>query len=458
MSSKSQASKIPPVGNTVEGKSVSDATSQIFSKETFTLLMWALAIYIVIWFGSKIFVKRDTITESSDQMVYSQSIDTVVFGLLILGLIAGYHSLSKKDQSNLLGWFIKWCRNFYDNPNTIVEAGIFALVFFAMVYLFRVPMTPEAKPVSIYIIEQKVWIVFASLFVVMFFKYVLGIPIVSILFDNKFVRSLTNSPGTSSSSYSSLFDRWFKKSTTSPSPTKSTTLGSTTSNQPGTTTSNRPGTTTSRRPGTTTSNQPGTTTSNQPGTTTSNRPRGSVTSSTPGSTPGSTTSKSPNSPAGPSNEVFNVTENIYTYEDAKNVCGAYGARLATYDEVEDAYNKGGEWCNYGWSEGQMAFFPTQKETWKKLQVSESTKNNCGRPGVNGGYMANPLLQFGANCFGKKRSPNKQEIDRFNYRKTHILPNTSDNKALSSKSEYFKKQIASGKINLNSYNLNKWSEY
>ena len=183
-----------------------------------------------------------------------------------------------------------------------------------------------------------------------------------------------------------------------------------------------------------------------------------MTSSTPGSTPGSTTSKSPNSPAGPSNEVFNVTENIYTYEDAKNVCGAYGARLATYDEVEDAYNKGGEWCNYGWSEGQMAFFPTQKETWKKLQVSESTKNNCGRPGVNGGYMANPLLQFGANCFGKKRSPNKQEIDRFNYRKTHILPNTSDNKALSSKSEYFKKQIASGKINLNSYNLNKWSEY
>ena len=187
MSTNNQSANIPPVGNKVEGRSASDVSSYIFSKETFTLLMWALAIYVIIWFGSRIFTKRDTITESSDQMVYSQSIDMVVFGLLILGLIAGYYSLSEKDKSNLFGWFLKWCRDFYDNPNSIIEAGIFALVFFAMVYLFRVPMTPEAKPFTVYIIEAKVWIIFATLLVVMFFKYVLGIPIISILFDNKFM-------------------------------------------------------------------------------------------------------------------------------------------------------------------------------------------------------------------------------------------------------------------------------
>ena len=45
-------------------------------------------------------------------------------------------------------------------------------------------------------------------------------------------------------------------------------------------------------------------------------------------------------------------ENKYTFTEADGLCKAFGARLANYDEVESAYNKGGEWCSYGWSEGQ----------------------------------------------------------------------------------------------------------
>jgi len=72
-----------------------------------------------------------------------------------------------------------------------------------------------------------------------------------------------------------------------------------------------------------------------------------------------------------SDEVFNISNNLYTFDDAKNVCGSYGARLANYDEIENAYNNGAEWCNYGWSDGQMAFFPTQKDTWSVLQRTKS---------------------------------------------------------------------------------------
>jgi hypothetical protein len=61
-------------------------------------------------------------------------------------------------------------------------------------------------------------------------------------------------------------------------------------------------------------------------------------------------------------QVFNVPGNDYVYPDAKALCQAYGARLATYSEIEDSYNSGAEWCNYGWSEGQMALFPTQQKT------------------------------------------------------------------------------------------------
>ena len=55
-------------------------------------------------------------------------------------------------------------------------------------------------------------------------------------------------------------------------------------------------------------------------------------------------------------EVYNVSNNLYSYDEAPYVCKALGGRLATYDEVEKSYNNGGEWCNYGWSVDQMALF------------------------------------------------------------------------------------------------------
>jgi len=102
------------------------------------------------------------------------------------------------------------------------------------------------------------------------------------------------------------------------------------------------------------------------------------------------------------NEVFFISGNDYTYDDAPAVCAAYGAELATYDQVNDAYTAGGEWCGYGWTQGGMALFPTQQATWELLQQeSDATKRTgCGRPGVNGGYF-NPSNKFGVNCYGIK---------------------------------------------------------
>jgi Na+-transporting methylmalonyl-CoA/oxaloacetate decarboxylase gamma subunit len=101
-------------------------------------------------------------------------------------------------------------------------------------------------------------------------------------------------------------------------------------------------------------------------------------------------------------EVFNISKNIYTFNDAAAVCAAAGAELATYDQVKEAYDSGADWCNYGWIKGQMAVYPTQKNTWKILQKgSPEFRNACGQPGVNGGYFDNPELRFGVNCYGEK---------------------------------------------------------
>ena len=101
-------------------------------------------------------------------------------------------------------------------------------------------------------------------------------------------------------------------------------------------------------------------------------------------------------------EVFHISDAQFTYDEASAVCAAYGAQLATLEQVIESYNNGAEWCSYGWSAGGMALYPTQKATWEELQreVDSAKRTGCGRPGVNGGYF-NPMTKFGVNCFGFK---------------------------------------------------------
>ena len=96
-------------------------------------------------------------------------------------------------------------------------------------------------------------------------------------------------------------------------------------------------------------------------------------------------------------QVFHISNQDYSYNQAKCKCASYGARLATYAEMVEAYNGGANWCSYGWSEGQTAYYPTQKCKWEKMK----NKKECGKPGINGGFFSNPNLKFGANCFGQK---------------------------------------------------------
>ena len=100
-------------------------------------------------------------------------------------------------------------------------------------------------------------------------------------------------------------------------------------------------------------------------------------------------------------EVFNIPNNKYTYSDANDVCKKLNSRLATYDEVEDAYKNGANWCTYGWSDEQMALFPIQKSVYNNLKKIIGHEHDCGRPGINGGYISNKDSKFGVNCYGKK---------------------------------------------------------
>lgn len=152
-------------------------------------------------------------------------------------------------------------------------------------------------------------------------------------------------------------------------------------------------------------------------------------------------------------EVFNIPDNTYTYDDAKAVCKAYGGRLATYEEIEKAYEDGGEWCNYGWSKNQMALFPTQTKTWKKLQKIKGHKNDCGRPGINGGYIANPNVKFGINCFGHK--PRMTSAEKKLMETSNPYPLSAEERELEAKVKHYKKYLP--EILVSPFNYKNWSQ-
>ena len=151
-------------------------------------------------------------------------------------------------------------------------------------------------------------------------------------------------------------------------------------------------------------------------------------------------------------QVFNIPENDYIYPDAKALCSAYGARLATYKEVEESYKDGGEWCNYGWSDDQMALFPTQQKTYNQLQKIKGHENDCGRPGVNGGYIANPKVKFGVNCYGYKPRMNSTEEDLM--ANEPLYPKTLKDIAMENRVNYWKDKLSS--ILVSPFNHNTWS--
>jgi hypothetical protein len=152
-------------------------------------------------------------------------------------------------------------------------------------------------------------------------------------------------------------------------------------------------------------------------------------------------------------QVFNIPGNTYTYEDGKALCKAYGGDLATYEQIEDAYNNGGEWCNYGWSDKQMALFPTQVNTFSNLQQIKGHEHDCGRPGVNGGYIANPDIKFGVNCYGNKPRINDNEEKLMQTMSPY--PKTQQDIDFQQKVDYWKQKA--NEILLSPFNYNSWEE-
>lgn len=159
-------------------------------------------------------------------------------------------------------------------------------------------------------------------------------------------------------------------------------------------------------------------------------------------------SNTPSIPTGPKEEVFNIDNNKFTYDQATAVCAAYEARLASYEEIEAAYNSGANWTNYGWSKDGMALFPIQYDIWNKYYKKDNVMKV--RPGINGGYFSKNM-KFGVNCYGVKPAMTTKEI-LYMKSKAH----KPDNKKFNDMVAKIKNEIDN--IRINPFQENTWSEY
>jgi hypothetical protein len=374
---------------------INQIIDDLFNATTFSILLGMVALYVVFKIGSAIFISRRTNPEIKQHLSYSRTIDIILGTVLLLYSVYWYNSIPEYEQENTLGYLISRTQAWLDNPWSLFELVWFTIIFFTLIYILRVPMMPGAIPVIVNFIERKIWVLYAIFAIIYFFKYVLNIPIITLIFNNSLFNYFKNLQPSATSVYNTINIDLNVEADTS---TDQTSTDQTSTDQ------------TSSSPQTCTTND------NEYGT----EPK----------------------------QVFNVSNNLYTYEEAQEVCKAFDSSLATYDQIEASYQNGGEWCNYGWSDGQMGYFPTQKSTWANLQKNSKTKNSCGRPGINGGFIDNPYVRFGANCYGIKPTPPENWVAP-----VYDHSDLSDEPIVEDK--YSK--IRNG-VNLNGFNLSNWSRY
>jgi hypothetical protein len=367
-----------------------ETVSSVFTNSTLIYLLIFLAVYAGVYFVLGIFYGGSA---ESGALRIVRIIDILVLLFIIIFVVTTYWNASLKSFSSQMSGSLSGFKAFAENPYSIFTVITFLLAFYLTIYVVQIPMSSLAKPVTIMFVETVTILLFITLLIIDFFKYVLNIDLLDFALDT-IIKDLATKPPkptpiSTSIPYSVMAESEHDANAACTKPTHA-----------------------------------------------------------------------------PPGEVFNIRNNLYTYDEAREVCSIYGAKLATYDQIEHAYNKGAEWCNYGWSEGQMALFPTQKATWEKLQGKSnsgkcgSTNNignqSCGRPGINGGVIKNPHIRFGVNCYGKKPEPSESDLALMKANTEIKQPENKRDADLQAKMDVWK-QHSDKFLLVNSFNKTKWAE-
>lgn len=109
-----------------------------------------------------------------------------------------------------------------------------------------------------------------------------------------------------------------------------------------------------------------------------------------------------------SKEVFLIYNKV-NYLQAKELCKLYSGRLATKEDLEEAFKEGANWCTWGWLEGEKIGYPVQEKFWSFIEKKH--KGHCGpTAGLNIIENVEPTKLYSVTCYGKKPPKSKNDTD------------------------------------------------
>jgi hypothetical protein len=161
--------------------------SKLFDNQNYldknTLLLTAsfLAIYFIIYAFLGLFY------DGSDPLHHTKKaglVDIVVF-VVIVGIgVLYYYAQPPSKQDTYWSDLLIATKSYFNNAYSILEVVLFIIFFYFGIYLFGIPMTTEEKPWSISFLESNAYILLFVLMFVQFFKYVLKIDIIGVIFGD----------------------------------------------------------------------------------------------------------------------------------------------------------------------------------------------------------------------------------------------------------------------------------
>ena len=104
-------------------------------------------------------------------------------------------------------------------------------------------------------------------------------------------------------------------------------------------------------------------------------------------------------------------------------------------------------------DNQLALYPIQKKTYNKLQTKKGHEHDCGRPGINGGYISDKNIEYGVNCYGKK--PIITNIERKMMADYMVFPKSDQEKDIDHKAQQYKNTL--NQILINPFSKTQWND-
>ena len=148
-----------------------DALKKVFTKNNMVFFLCFLIVYYCLYY---ILGKH----EGPNAVLHTKyAIDFFILIVVLLGTIVYYLYIPSIDKQHLITYGLEQSVLFFEDPTSFFTTMILILLFYLTIFVCDIPMTAETKPITVSLIEQKLYIVLIMVMFVNLFQFAFGLNI-----------------------------------------------------------------------------------------------------------------------------------------------------------------------------------------------------------------------------------------------------------------------------------------